>query len=873
MKRYWLHSTSAGALAACAALAATTAHAQQGAPAAQAPVSPDAPVATAVGATPPETTTDTVVVTGSTSKRTILNTSVAITNVSPTDLAQRAPRNTAQVLETIPGIFVEATAGPISNNYSVRGLPGGGTQFVRLEEDGLVPLYGGLNDDETFQYDLSVDHVEAIQGGTSGILAINGAGATINFISRPLNFDHEGGLFQVRGTTYGEARADFWYSAPIKQLGDGVAYSLSGYLDQTPGVRSSPFDYQTYRIKAQLEKRFNDGGYVRATYRRYDEHDPYYADQPYSYNNGQIGGVPSLDTQFGNIIGQGFGHIVVPDSCEANECTRTFSLEDGVHITGNVYRIDADKPLTDDLRAFAHVRYTQTTLDFNGVFAGSGTGNAGLTSAINYLTNNANSPIQSLLVAGLNAFPGTTQFGIKSLTNGQVIAASDTAGLNGLNGNGLLQQTVLNHQLVKIRDWGSDFGVKYHLRGDIYDNNLTVGGMVYSQSISGDQSGTSTVINDVANGSNIYDIVALNNSGAVLGTLSNNGLIAYGDWGQGITESDLDSESFYVNDELTLWNKLHLDFGLRYEHEKTTARTGNSHEEAIPAGIGGLVRTNPNAFDGTYSTTEGSEDPVNYTFGANYVFSPKLSVYARYAKAYQTNGVNPDPIGITLYEGGVTFSDYGLFGTLRGFRTEFANQSFGGGVDPSNPNVNVGFFADSNTNGVDVDVIYRPQFDNEWIRRFNIHGQLTYQEPEFSSVSTGVILANGQNISQQVVDFYNGKRPGRTPQWLYTLTPSYEFPNNKGQVYLRWQHVGSVFADAGDALALPSYDVIGMGMLYDITKRLNLSVNVENVTDELGITEGNPRQGFTQSVVNGYFYGRGIVGTNAIFQLTYKFGG
>jgi hypothetical protein len=37
------------------------------------------------------------------------------------------------------------------------------------------------------------------------------------------------------------------------------------------------------------------------------------------------------------------------------------------------------------------------------------------------------------------------------------------------------------------------------------------------------------------------------------------------------------------------------------------------------------------------------------------------------------------------------------------------------------------------------------------------------------------------------------------------------------------------------------------------------------------LTEGNPRQGVTQSVVNGYFYGRSIVGPNAMVSLTYKF--
>ena len=51
------------------------------------------------------------------------------------------------------------------------------------------------------------------------------------------------------------------------------------------------------------------------------------------------------------------------------------------------------------------------------------------------------SPINSLLLQGQTAFPGTAQFGIRNLSTGQVIAGSNTAALNALNGNGLLEQT------------------------------------------------------------------------------------------------------------------------------------------------------------------------------------------------------------------------------------------------------------------------------------------------------------------------------------------------------------------------------------------------------------------------------------------------
>jgi outer membrane receptor protein involved in Fe transport len=809
----------------------------------------------------------TIVVTGSTSKRTVLNASVAVTSVSSADLDQKAPRGTDDVLEMIPGIFVEGTAGPVSNNYSVRGLPGGGQEFIRLIEDGMPAIYGGLNDDEVFQNDLSIDHVEALEGGSSGILTPNAAGASINFISRKLNFDEAGGIGRIMGTTYGDRRADIWYSAPIPGLKD-TAFAVSGYYDSNPGVRDSPFRYDTYHMKLQLEHHFEDDAWVRFTYKNWDEHDPYYADQPYAYVNGKITGVPGLSTQFGNIIGKGLANVTVPDSC-ANECFRTFSEQEGIHAQGNEYRIDGEKSFNDSLSVFAKARYTETRWDFNGVFAGSGTGNGGLASALTYLTNNSSSPIQSLLQAGQTAYPTATQFGIKNLTTGQVIAASNVSALNALNGNGLLQQTVLNRQLIKLQDWGSDFGARWDYHGDNWSNSLTVGGMVYSTHIDNDQSGVATVINDVTNGSNLYDIVALNGAGNVVGTLSNNGLISYGNWGAGISNSDQNSESAYVNNEFTWNDRLHVDFGLRYEHESETANSGNSTPAAIPAGIGGVTQVNPNAFNGTYSTTTGHESPVNITAGINYTLASNLSVYGRYEHAYQTQGVNSDATAVTLYEGGVTYSDFGLTGTVRGFRTEFNNQSFGGGVDVDNPNLTQGFFGNSVTNGVDLDLFYRPAY--EPLKAFAVHAQATLQDPTFSNVTTGVITVGGQNISQQVNAFYNGKTPGRTPNVMYTITPEYDLPNHLGQVYMRYKYIGRIYADNGDQVVLPGYGIVSIGGLWNVTPGTTLNVSVDNITNELGLTEGNPRQGFTQSIVNGYFYGRGIVGPTGMVSLTAKF--
>jgi iron complex outermembrane recepter protein len=821
-----------------------------------------------------EPSLDAIIVTGVTSERTLLNSSVDVTPISSMEIEQKAPRSTVDVLQLIPGVYVESTAGPVSNNYSVRGLPGGGQTFIMLQEDGMPVLYGGGGADEYFQNDITIDHVEALQGGTSSILGPNGAGMSVNFISRPLNFDEGEGIGKLMAGTYGEQRADLYYSAPIKALGDGVAFMVGGYFDSNKGQRSNPFTYDTYHIKAALEKKWDNGTFVKVTYKRWDEHDPYYADMPYRYVNGQIEGVPGLSTQYGNVLGSGFANIGVPDSCATGNCFRNFNGSDGIHATGNQYRIDLNVPIDDQWSLFARSRYLQSNWDFNGIFPGSGAGgNQGLASALTYLTPGAASPINSLLTSGLAAFPGATQFGIRNLTTGQIIPASNAAALNAINGNGLLEQTVLNQQYLATRDLGADFGAKWNLDGNGWSNSLTVGGMYYRVRQSNDQSGVATLINGVSNNSTIYDVEALNAAGTPLGSLTNNGLESYGNWGQGIWTNTLNSYAEYFNDEAALLDKkLHIDFGLRREDVSNVLNTGNYYavNPPVPAGVPGVAPDLGQSFNGTYTRTQATTIPTSWTVGGNYEIMRDLSVYARYANGNETNGGNnlTAPTRLSLGEAGVRFGGYGVVGVLTYFHTTFNNQNYQY-IQPNDPAIQGSVQANLKINGVDADVTYRPTFPV--FDAFSIRGTATYQQPKLADVVTGEFV-NGQIVNNAAAAQYNGNYVQRTPQIMYTLQPSYDFPDRWGAVYMRYEYTGKIYTDVGNGLALPGYGVLSIGSDVNLTDRINLNVNVWNVTNKLGLTEGNPNSGISETVgFTGYFYARGIAGTNATVTLTYKF--
>lgn len=821
---------------------------------AQTPPSDPATTATADAATA-DNEQDVIVVTGTTSRdRPLITASADITLADRADIDRRAPRSTADMLELVPGIFVEATAGQVSNNYSVRGLQGGGQRFVQLQEDGMPILYGGGGADFFFDQDLTIDRLEAVKGGSSGVLTVNGAGATINFISKRPNFNEAEGAARVSAYDYGMKRGEFYYSQP---LSDKLAFNVGGYIQSSPGVRENPFDYAGWRLKGMLEYRFDDGGYARLSAKGGDVENAYYATMPYRLDAGKVRGIAGLDTQDGNVGGDSFANIAVPVSTFAHPSGfRDFRYRDGIKAKTAQVRFDIEKPVGETVDLFAHVRYLKYSYDFNGLFPGSGTGNAGLTSAQNYLTPGATSPINDLLTLGRAAYPAATRFGIKNLRTGIVLGSNQTAQLAALAGNGFLQRTTLNHDYIDGRDFGANVGGRWEYENDRFKNSLTAGVMYYNVIRKQDQSATASMVNDVRTNSDVYDIVALDGNNQVIGALSDNGLVSYGDWGAGIRERRDSAVSLYVNDEVA-FGDLRVDGGVRWESDDATALDGNqlAVNQAVQPGVGGVIRNVGSSFDGTFATRQRTQRKASWTVGANYLITPNFSVYARYANGFQTNNVDPITT-IELYEAGVRYQYGRLFsGSATVFRTNFDNQNYNF-ANPANPSQQQNLNADLRTKGVEIDFVVRP---TDW---FSVDFQGVFQDPQLLNLQL-------DGVDQGAA--FEGNRPERTPAQLFTILPSLTLPNGVGDIYARYKFVGKIFADNGNGIALPSYGVTGIGVNLNLSKRVQLNLNADNVFDVVGLTEGNPRQGQTQAITDGYFYARGIVGPTYGGTLTFRF--
>ena len=154
-----------------------------------------------------------VVITGVVNPKAKIKSSVSITTMDVKQIEQSAPRSTAEIFRSIPGIRSESSGGEGNSNISVRGVPisSGGSKYLQIQEDGLpVLLFGDISfatADIFTRFDGNVAKIEAIRGGSASTLSSNSPGGIINFISK--TGKTEGGMLRTSfGLDYNNFRTD-----------------------------------------------------------------------------------------------------------------------------------------------------------------------------------------------------------------------------------------------------------------------------------------------------------------------------------------------------------------------------------------------------------------------------------------------------------------------------------------------------------------------------------------------------------------------------------------------------------------------------------------------------------------------------------------
>lgn len=195
--------------------------------------------------------------------------SIGITTLSANAIQERVPRGTGDLLNAIPGSFVDASAGEVGAQIFPRGLSTGqnnqlGFRYVSLQEEGLPVMSSQLGFavvDMFHRPDATVGRLEAIRGGTSSIITANAPGGIFNFISKTGGQQRSGSAKLTGGLNNNEtalSRLDAEVGGPLRNK--EWSYHVGGFFRRDTGPRTVPFiANQGGQIKVNFTKILSNG--------------------------------------------------------------------------------------------------------------------------------------------------------------------------------------------------------------------------------------------------------------------------------------------------------------------------------------------------------------------------------------------------------------------------------------------------------------------------------------------------------------------------------------------------------------------------------------------------------------------------------------
>ncbi|PTY07912.1 hypothetical protein DB347_06700 [Opitutaceae bacterium EW11] len=795
---------------------------------------------------------DQFVVVGSVIDKTEMETANSVATIDRSQIQRIAPRSTADLLTQIPGLYVEPTAGQISNNYYIRGLPsGGGTRFLGLIEDGLPIVIG--NSDFTFRGDaLTTDRVEVLRGGASSILTSYAMGGTVNFLNREGSSVPEGGA-RFTFSDYSQLRGDAYYSGP---LGKNATYLFGGYYNADSSQRDTGWGRMERggQVLGNVKYNFPNGrGYVKFSFRHLDDQSAYFATELYQ-NQKNPQSVPNgPDIRRGTYYGPELAQMTIwtGDGPIVND------FSEGVPVRMTYGGTELKYQFDGGWTVFNRNRVTRYYHKFNGLFGGNtvdSTGNALASYGIPVLIRAAAAK------PGFGDLANFASYRVTDAVTGELI--SDPAAMNG---NGAIQ-------LIYPMD---EFGLERNIQNDLQVQKeagpwVTTAGFYYSWYDRDFTQFGNQALTDVVNHAHLLDIEAFDPAGNSLGFITDRGFTQYGSWYTRNKYRQINTAP-YITEEVKL-GRWRLDAGWRHERARQTFNQGPQ-----TGGTGFIARPadqhNPALYGGNtvapgdWTETKTASTTDCFSAGVNYLISDASAVYGRYSVG---EFLSQDPQSTTpTPQPRITQAELGYRGRFRSliwsatlFDSEATNNSVNVGIPVNGTLVFSNEYLKTRNYGVELLATWKITRD------LALDFQGTFSKSGYQG--EGVVQApDGTNIP------IDKKRPVRQPDAIFSATARYAFRAfglQRSEVFVNDSFTGRRASDIANMVWLPSYNVVNAGLNVRATDKLNVRVQVSNLFNEIGLTEGNPRQTQVVGTANAVYYGaRAIFGRSVQAAIEYHF--
>ena len=757
----------------------------------------------------------------------------SITTASEEQLKAAAPISTADIMKIVPGAYAESTGGQSGANIQVRGFPSGSdSPFVSVQMNGNpiypVPVLSFFEGSSSFRLDDTIERVEVLRGGPSTIYSAGQPGATMNFIMKKGTDTPEGSI-RVTAGTGNLRRVDGVYSGKIAEGWYGM---IGGFYRVTDGVRKAGFPADDGgQLSAALTRKLDQGElnlYMRST----NDKNAFYT------------GVPLMSANDGRTITEFAGFDPLTGTLMSNEMrlftveaapgrTLNYDLGDGRGLKSNLFGAEFQQNL-NGWQVSNKLNYFNGDLNTVAMFTGNNPLRAGdyLAGAITAANGNA----AAVAAAGRLATTGAITYA---------------------NGGGAVDP---NQQVVQAGLWAVEkklrsFTDELRVSRDIGANHTLTAGAYVANYSSKDTwfLGNSHLMTATPN-ARLID-VRLDN-GAVVSNKGKEGNIFYAP----VASYDGDNTAFFLADEWRVTDRLKLDAGMRREKQRLNATISNLSSVDTDGNPLTLYNNGTSTPDGSFTGLSRDDSVNSFTVGGLYKLGKDSSVFVRanqghtfiYFDDMRNAGTQavlddrsrvPTPKVKQLEVGFKTATPlYSAY--VNAFFTDFTGISFQQ-ITTSGVLYSV---SGSKGKGAEFELAVRPLA--------GLQLQLT---------------GNWQDSEYRDNPAIEGNTVQRQPKFQFRFSPSYRIPlgDQAVRVYGTYSRVGSRWADQANTQYLPSYETVDLGVLAELSDKLEFRVSATNLTNELGLTEGNSR--LTSGNATGPINARPLFGRAVEASLTYRF--
>jgi outer membrane receptor protein involved in Fe transport len=727
----------------------------------------------------------------------------AVTTIDQPAIERLGPASTAEVLRLVPGLTIESSGGKNGANIFVRGYPSGGdAEYVTFQTEG-VPFFppatlSFLENSQLIRLDDTVRRVEAVRGGTGALFASGQPGVTINIIQREGGASLEGEA-KLGLFSDGEKRGDYYLSGP---LAPDTRFMIGGYYSSGEGIRSPRFDADRGgQITANLRHDFTDGSLL--LFARYlDDRSQWLLPIPVEQHGRHISAYPGFDPGTGTLAG--------PD-------TRFGTLNDGspydlahgrgariLNLGGNLEAHPASAVTVRDKMSWLAGHADTIGLVSSNVppvsAADYAKGLGGTLATLRFADDGTPaSPDSPVVEAGL----WTVSKRITALVNDATLEwrAGPSKATFGL---------YTTH--YTSRDWwnlGNDLLLTATPNARRLDMTLADGSIVTRD---GFTSGSSFVVDARYGGSD---------------------------------------RAFYAVDELQLTPQLRIDGGIRHQRHSVEGMIENERA----SGPGGADRNPATLYDNKDMLLDGTYRPLRYrgqawswTMGINCDLSHDLGAFARFSRGHSfpffdnlRDGIDVAPRVDTI-EGGLKLSTR----PLAFYATMFHNRFEGLATTVISQGAPIASIGGARATGVELEGMLRPgkglslAFSGSWL------------DARYHHFFTD---AGATDLT--------GNRVQRQPVWQWRVTPNWDFTvaGRTGALHATLNYMGDRWSDVQNQQLLPHFYKLDAGATLDVTRRLRIELVADNLTNAIGLTEGNPRTIGSQG--SGPIFARLIPGRSA----------